>query len=169
MATGVPNQVIIVDKNQSQSFQVEAAVASGSAASIPTGTPAKKNISTTQFAIPMVDGDGTTSQVFSGIAKSTSTDTAAAAGIVQLWAPVPGLLYRGNSKTASSANTQALIDGLLYKRVIFDLTGSNWTVDDGASNADTNCLVIVGGIPTTSEIFFMYAVSGSPFGNTTTA
>lgn len=169
MATGVPNQVIIVDKNQSQSFQVEAVVASGGAATIPTGTPAKKNVSTTQFAIPMVDADGTTSQLFSGIAKSTSTDTAAASGLVQLWAPVPGLIYRGNSKTASSANTQALIDGLLYKRVIFDLTGSNWSVDDAASNADTNCLVILGGIPTTSEIFFAYAVTGTAWGNTTTA
>ena len=143
---------IVIEHGQEQTFETSALVASGGAATIDRGTPTKK--SSTNVAI-MIDGDGTTSQLFTGIAKSASTDTASTAGRVALWCPVPGLVYRAIAKTASNANTQALIDALYHKRVVFDLTATVWSVDTAAADATTNGLYIVGGNPLTSEILFL--------------
>lgn len=155
----------IVEKGQAQTFQIEMAVASGAAASIVAGTPTKM---ATAKAAAMVDGDGTTSQVFTGIAKGTSTDTASVAGIVQLWAPIPGIVYRGIAKSALAADTQSEIDALVQKRVVFDLTGNVWSVDTAASDATTNGVLIVGGNPRTSEIRFCVSTNITAFGNPTT-
>lgn len=156
---------IQIDKGLSTTFEVEMAVASGTTLTIATGTPTKMS---TAKAAPMVDGDGTTSQSFTGLAKDNSTETSSTAGTVQLWAPIPGIVYRAVAKTASLANTQALIDALIFKRVVYDLTAAIWSVDSAAADATTNSVVIVGGLPRTSELLFCYAVSGTVFGNPTT-
>ena len=134
-------------------------VAAGVVASIKAGEPTK-TAAAGAVAI-MVDADGTTTQRFSGVAKSDSSDTVAAAGTVQVWLPLPGMIFAAKAKTASLANTQALIDGLYGKRVIFDLTGTAWTVDSVAVDAATNCVVILGGEFQTSTLYFAYSISGT--------
>lgn len=160
---------IVIHRGASQTFQTEMIVASGTTASILPGMPCKMS---TAKAAAMVDGDGTTSQLFVGITKGQSTETSGATGIVQLWAPVPGVIYRGAAKTASLANTQALIDALVGKRVVFDRTADTaaglYTVDTAAADATTNCVSIIGGNPLTSEIEFFYSVNGTALGNPTT-
>lgn len=162
---GIPNKIIEIDKGQDMTFAAQFVVASGGAATIARGTPTKSTESdgtATGALIPMVDGDGlVTAERFGGIAKANSTDTAAAAGVVDVWLPVPGIIYRASAKTSTNANTQALINALMRKRVIFDLTSSNWTVDTAATDALVNCVVICGGIPQTSEILFYYSPKGT--------
>jgi hypothetical protein len=136
----------------SEEFSVTPIVASGGATTILAGEPTKLG-SSGAVAI-MADGDGTTSQRFTGIAKSDSTDTVAAAGVVQVWLPFPGLIYTGAAKSAAAADTQAEINALFGKRVIFDLTGTAWTIDTAESDAATNGVVIVGGDYQTSTIWF---------------
>lgn len=140
-------------------------VASGGAATIARGTPTKSteaDATATGALIPMVDGDGAvTAMRFGGIAKRTSTDTASAAGTVDVWMPVPGLVYRGFAKSAAAADTQSEINVLMRKRVVFDLTTSDWTIDTAAADALVNCVVIVGGIPSASEILFYYSPKGT--------
>jgi hypothetical protein len=118
-------------------------VASGAVATIGQGVPTKAG--TAGNVVPMVDGDGTTSQRFTGIAASVSTDTVAAAGSVWTMEPLNGLIYFGSPKVAGSCNTQAKINALQYKRVVFDLTSSSWTVDTAAADAATNVVVCTGG------------------------
>lgn len=132
------------------------AVASGAAATIDRGAPTKE--SSTNVAI-MADGEGTTSQVFSGIAKSVSTDTAAAAGTVELYAPHAGLVYVGSPKTAGAADTEAEILALCGKRIVFDLTSSTWTIDAGAADNASNSVVIVGGNPNEDALYFVVKTS----------
>lgn len=146
-------------------FAINRIVGSGTAASINNGEPTKQG-SSGAVAI-MVDADGTTSQVFTGIAKTVSTDTAAAAGVVQTWLPLPGIIYSGKAKSATAADTQAEIDALAFKRVVFDLTASVWTVDTGASDATTNGLLIIGGDYQTSTIFFLVRENVSLYNPTT--
>lgn len=134
-------------------------VGSGAAATIDRGTPCKEG-SAGAVAI-MVDGDGTTSQRFSGLAKSVSTDTASAAGSVQLILPLPGLIYSGLPLTAGAADTQAEIDALNGKRVVWDLTSGDWTVDSAASDSATNGVVIVGGRKEEDTLQFVVSVSCS--------
>lgn len=162
---GIPNQVFTIDKGLQNTWATRYVVASGGSATIASGTPAKcvtADASVAGAVVPMVDADGiVTGERFVGLAKSISTDTASAAGNVDTWCPVPGILYRGFAKSAAAANTQALIDALMGKKVIFDLTTSNWTVDTAASDALVNCVVIQGGMPQTSEILFYYSPKGT--------
>lgn len=160
----MPKQVSIYDEG-SQIQTMKWLVASGAAATINPGTPTK--FSSAGAVIPMVDTDGTTSQRFAGIAKTTSTDTATVAGIVYTFIPLPGIIYAAGAKTASLANTQAKIDALKGQRSIFDLTGTvgpgltgRWTVDTAAGDGANNCLTIIGGEYQTSTIYFMYSSRG---------
>lgn len=137
-------------------------VASGAVATIAPGVPTK--FSSAGAIVPMVDGDGTTSQRFTGIAKSTSTDTVAAAGEVEVFIPLPGIIYAGVAKSATAANTQAKIDALKGKPVVFDLTSTLWTVDTAGGGAATDCLVIIGGEYQTNTVYFMYRDAGTFLG-----
>lgn len=134
-------------------FSVTRLVESGGAATIDRGAPTKEG-SNGAVAI-MVDGDGTTSQRFSGIAKSVSTDTAAANGYVDVILPTPGLVYVGSPKVAGAADTQAEIDALGGKRVVFDLTSSAWTIDSAAADGANNGVVIIGGKKEDDLLFFV--------------
>ncbi len=111
---------------------------------------------------PMADGDGTTSQRFTGIAKSDSSDTASAAGTVQVFLPLPGLVYKGKAKSGTGADTQAEIDAFSGKRVVFDLASSTtWTIDAAAADAVVNCVVIIGGDYRSQTLNFWYASKGT--------
>lgn len=165
------NKRFTIDKGLSNSWQQEYIVASGTSASIDSGAPTKCVTSDGSVAgtiVVMVDADGlVTAERFTGLGKATSTETASAAGTAEVWAPVPGMLYRGFAKTAANANTQALINALMGKKVLFDLTSSDWTVDTAATDALVNCVVIAGGIPQTSEILFCYSPKGTIFDTST--
>lgn len=164
----VQNQVIILNETDPRFAIPGVLVAAGGVATIAASIPTKGADATaaswTGAVIPMVDGDGTTSQRFTGIAKSDSTDTASVAGSVTLWMPLPGYVYAAKAKTASTANTQALVTALFGKRVIFDLTASLWTVDAAAADAAANMLVIVGGDYNTSTLYFTYKNTGTMLG-----
>lgn len=148
-------------------FAVRRITASGTAQSINAGEPTKSGAA--GIVAIMIDGDGTTSQKFAGIARSDSTDTASAAGEVYVYEPFPGMIYRGKAKSATAANTLAKIDALMDKRVPFDLTGTAWTVDSAASNATTNGLVICGGEFQSNTLFFAVSPQCTVFDNPTTA
>lgn len=161
----MPTQISIFDPNGAIPT-MKWLVASGAAATINPGTPVK--FSSAGAVVPMTDGNGTTSERFGGIAKTTSTDTAAAAGVVYTFIPLPGFIYAAKAKSAAAADTQAEIDALKAKRVVFDLTGTVgpgltgvWTIDTAAADATTNCVVIIGGEYQTSTIYFTYNVNGT--------
>jgi hypothetical protein len=158
--------VFNIHSQLSPEFSKKWTVASGGAATIAVGTPTEA--ADAAAASPytgnvnvMADGEGTTSQRFTGIAKSTSTDTASAAGEVYTWLPLPGIMYSGKAKTASTADTQAEVDALSGKRVVFDLTTGDWTVDAAAADAVANCVIIIGGEYQTRTLYFMYRPAGT--------
>ncbi len=154
-----------IDKGLNSTFEATWVVASGAVATIGSGSPTKctaADASIVGAIVPMADGDGSvTAMRFTGIAKTISTDTAAAAGTVDTWYPIPGLIYRGGCKTSTTMNTQAKINALMGARVVFDLTGTTWTVDAAATDALVNCVAIVGGLPQTNECLFVYSPKGT--------
>lgn len=159
--------------NPSQNqFAIRAIVGSGVVQSINAGEPtigANATAASWTGAVKIAaDADPTTASGhrFTGIAKSDSSDTVAAAGYVDVWVPDPTTVYSGKAKTASLANTQALIDGLKFKRVVFDLTGTSWTVDTAAADALANGVVCLGGDAGTSKIYFLVIPSVSIMGAT---
>lgn len=157
------NQIIILNETDPRFAIPGVLVASGAVTTIAANTPTKSaDVATaaTGAVVPMVDGDGAIGQNFTGIAKSDSTDTAAAAGAVTLWLPLPGYVYAAKAKS-TGANTQAKITALFRARVVFDLTSSLWTVDEAASDALINCVTIVGGDFNTSTLYFTYKNAGT--------
>lgn len=143
-----------------------ALVAAGGVSTIVAGTPTKSadafNAANTGAVVPMVDADGTTAHMFTGIAKSTSTDTAAVAGSVDVYLPYPGLIYSAKAKTSTTFDTQAEVTAAYQKCVFFDLTSTVWTVDVAATqDKKVNCVVIVGGDFQTQTVYFYYAPKGT--------
>ena len=139
-------------------------VASGGTATINNGEPTKtgSQISSSGYYVAiMADGNGTTSEVFTGIAKTVSTDTASADGSVDVFIPLPGIIYAAKAKSATAVDTPTEVNQLVGKRVVFDLTAGVWTVDTAAANASTNEVIVVGGDYTTSTVFFAYAAGGN--------
>ena len=60
-----------------------------------------------------------------GIAASDSTETSSAEGTVEVYLPLPGVVYRCAATTSGN-----LADGILFDCVTFDLTGTTYTVDE---------------------------------------
>lgn len=112
----------------------------------------------------MTDGQGTTSQRFTGICKSDSDETATAAGEVTTWMPLPGIIYSAKCKLTTDFDTAAEVKAEHGKRTVFDLTGVIWTVDTAAADAVANCVVIVGGDYRIPECYFVYAFKGTYLG-----
>lgn len=165
----VQNNIIIINETDPRFATQPALVTSGGVSTIQAGTPTKGADATaaspwTGAVVPMVDGDGTTSQRFTGIAKSTSTDTASANGEVTLWLPLPGYVYACKAKTASTADTAAEVQALFGKRVVFDLTSSLWSVDAAAADAAANMVTIIGGDYRTQTLYFTYKITGTLIG-----
>jgi hypothetical protein len=128
---------------------------------INAGEPCKIKIAGSPYAILCVDADMTlgTDTQFLGVAASTSTHTASADGVVDLYIPYPWLVYEAKAKTSTLANTQTLINALCGDRVVLDVTSSVWTVDTAAGDAVGNMLLIIGGNPDTASIRFMMQVT----------
>lgn len=136
-------------------------VASGAVSSIKAGEPViMTTIGTSQYAALAADADPTIgTDYLLGIAASTSTDTVAAAGTVDVYLPLPGVVYRAKAKSAAAADTDTEIKALANKRTIFDLTSSVWTIDTAAADGATNGLILTGtGDASKSEVDFMISV-----------
>lgn len=103
------------------------AVASGAAATIKAGRLVLKSLGSASVvawdvsntAKPVVATD-----FLAGLAMTDSTDTASAAGTVQIQAITPGVVYLGNPDTAATWNTQAKYDALVGDRVLVSTTSA---------------------------------------------
>ena len=138
----------------SRTYQVAA-----SATLIQPGEPVRvETAAGTATVIKFVDGDPTTSTLqVVGVAASVSTNTAAAAGTVEVYLPMPGqVTWKAKAKTASTADTQSEIDAKANDCIVLDLTSNDFTVDFAAVHANTNGIQVVGGDPLTQEIYFQF-------------
>lgn len=153
----------------SDAFTAQFPVDSGTTTQAEAGEPTKADDAAaaspwTGEAGIMADGDGTTTQRFTGIVKSDSTETTAAAGVVVTYLPLPGLIYKAKALLSTTADTDAEVGALMGKRVVFDLTSDLWSVDAAATDAVANCVTIVGGDSKVQELNFVYAFKGTYLG-----
>lgn len=170
------NDIKIVSQ-LSKEFSTKYLVASGTVASIASGTPTVSVLAsgTVTGVVKLAQDDagiiGSTAANdarFTGLAKSDSTETASVAGVVTCWMPLPGLLYSGLAKSAAAADTQAEVDALVLKQVTLDLTTGTWSVDTGKTDAAANAIVITGGDYRSSTIYFVIKPTWSAYGAVTT-
>lgn len=76
-----------------------------------------------------------------GIAESISTQTASAAGYVDVIPLLPGQQFLIAPKVAATWNTQAKYDALVGKRVLLDLTSNIYTIL-AADGATSGCVIM---------------------------
>ena len=76
-----------------------------------------------------------------GIAETTSTQTASAAGTVQVKPLLPGQIYLITPNVAATWNTQAKYDALVGKRVLIDLTANLYTILANDSST-SGCIIM---------------------------
>ena len=121
------------------------AVAAGAAASIKAGELVLKSLGDASVVVWTASNTAkpvAATDYIAGISASTSTDTAAAVGYVDIIPNVPGLVFLGNPKVAGTWDTQAEYDALVNERVTFQLDTTTFSVDENASGT-TYGLVIV--------------------------
>lgn len=133
-------------------WQTEAA-----ATDIKAGEPVKLKAAGSPYVIPLADADLTigTDTAMVGIAASDSTHTASADGHIDVYIPLPGIVYEVKAKTSTSADTQAEIDALVGDRKVIDLTGTTYTMDEAAADGAANAFYIVGGDPDRATLEFI--------------
>lgn len=138
---------------------------------IKAGEPVKLKAAGSPYVIPLADADSTigTDTSMVGIAASDSTHTASADGFVDVYVPLPGLVYEAKAKTAASVDTEAEILALCGDRKIFDLTGTTYTVDEAAADAAANSIVIVGGNAEKRTLHFIIRANATILGDSTIA
>lgn len=136
------------------------------ATDIKAGEPVKRGGTGGNFAIPLATGDPEISaDLVLGIAASDSDHTAAANGVVQVYMPLPGVIYGCAATTAANFDTDAEILLLELDRVAFDLTSTTYTVDENEGDNADHGLIIVGGDADTQEVHFMISSATTLLGN----
>jgi hypothetical protein len=116
------------------------AVAAGAASSIKAGELVLKALGSASVVV--WDASNTAKPVvgtdyIAGLSATTSTDTASAAGTVEIIPNVPGMVYLGNPKVAATWDTQAEYDALVGDRVLLDTTAAGvqtLLASDGATS-----------------------------------
>ena len=91
-------------------YQTQAA-----SAVLETGMFAKVDGNGSVYAVASADGDSTikTTVAFLGLVAKSSTSTATDYGVVEIYMPLPGLVYRGYATDSSAVDTAAKINLLL--------------------------------------------------------
>lgn len=120
---------------------VEYAVAAGAASTILAGEPVLKALGGEVVSAATTNMPTVGTDYFAGIATTTSTDTAAAAGTVKVMKMVPGQSFLIAPKVAATFDTQAEYDALVGDRVLLDLTSTSWTIL-AADNSAYGCVIL---------------------------
>jgi hypothetical protein len=113
------------------------------------------------YVTPCVTGDhtNTTDTAIVGLAASDSTHTATADGYIDVYMPLPGIVYEGYATTPANIDTQAELDALVGDRVVMTVSATtsagDWTIDEDAGEAAASSIMIVGGDPTRGTIKFI--------------
>lgn len=116
------------------------AVASGAAASIKAGELVLKSLGSAAVTVWTANNNSkpvVATDFLAGLSTSTSTDTVAAAGTVDVMPIVPGVVYIAEPTVAATWDTQSEYDALVGDRVLLDCTAAGvQTVlaTDGANN-----------------------------------
>lgn len=122
---------------------VQFKVASGTTASINPGEPVAKTLGNSTGNV--VSSDATSAQVvgtdyLAGISETTSTETASAAGVVDVTPLVGGQQWLISPTTAASWDTQSEYDALVGARVLIQKSAGIYTIL-ASDSANNGCVV----------------------------
>lgn len=111
--------------------QVQAA-----ATAIYAGEPVSKALGAQYVTAMATNKPVVATDFLAGVAATSSTQTASADGVVDVYPIVPGVQYLIAPNSAAAFDTQAEYNALVGDRVLLDLTAGTYTIlaTDGATN-----------------------------------
>lgn len=115
-----------------------------------SGEPVIGRVGTgSNFVRPIPNGRplATSNDIFVGIARDDSDETATADGKVDVDIVGPGTILEGDASTAANIDTAAELTGLMFDFVAFDVSATSvYTIDEDENGSATNLyLCIIGG------------------------
>lgn len=146
-------------------FQTDAA-----ATIIERGMFMKRTSEGSPYVTPSVNGDATigTDTDIVGLAAKDSSHTSTADGTIEVYAPLPGLVYRGYATTAG--NVAATLEGDRITITVSATTSAgDWTINEDAGDSDANAFQIYGVDTDKDTIDFILRLSGTEIGSSTIA
>ena len=128
--------ITIYDAGSVGSPTAERYAVAASATLIYPGEPVAKALGAAAVTPAATNTPVVATDFYAGIAASTSTNTAGAAGVVDVLVLQKGVSYLIAPNVAATWDTQAEYDALVGDRVVFDLTSTTYTIlaTDGATN-----------------------------------
>lgn len=133
--------ITIYDAGSVGSPTAERYAVAASATLIYPGEPVAKALGGAAVTPAADDTPVVATDFYAGIASSTSTNTAGAAGVVDVLVLQKGVSYLCAPETAALWDTQSEYDALVGDRVRFDLTTGTYTVQ--ATDNSTYGLVVM--------------------------
>lgn len=121
--------------NGAREYQVAA-----SATLINAGEPVAKALGAAVVTPMATNKPVVATDYLAGIAATTSTNTASAAGKVWVTPLVPGVIWLIKPTVAATFDTQAEYDALVGDRVLIDLTTGSYTIL-AADGATSGCVI----------------------------
>lgn len=133
MATG---DITILDQSTMAGIGARKYLVDAGATTINPGEPVTKALGAAVVTAMATNKPVVATDFLAGIAATTSTQTASAAGEVWVYPLVPGVIYLIKPNSAAAFDTQAEYDALVGDRVLIDLTSSSYTIlaTDGATS-----------------------------------
>ena len=122
------------------------------------------------FAVRLLDADLTigTDQPFLGLGAKDATETATADGVVEMYIPLPGLLYEIIALTATAADTRAEIDTMRGDYQVIDVASTAVdaaiTLDTAIGSGANNAFLVIDGDPSRSALWVMVRADGTAIG-----
>ncbi len=137
MATG---DITIYDQSTIQQNGAKKANVAAAATTINPGEPIAVTLGAATVTAMATNKPVVGTDYLIGIATSTSTQTASAAGTVDYLPIQNGLVYLISPKVAATFDTQAEYDALVNDRVLIDLTAGSYTIL-AADGATSGCVI----------------------------
>jgi len=140
-----------------------------------SGEPVKGRVGTgNNFCRQLDNGEPVTIadfDIFVGIAKRDSSETASVDGKVEVDLVGPGSVIEGDATTAANIDTAAELIGLMFDHIAFDVSAASvFTLDEDENGGATNlALVIVGGDIIRTRVLAMVSHSSLVGGSRATA
>ena len=135
------------------------------------GMIAKGKAAGSPYAAASATGDHTisTDQPILGLVAKDSTHTASADGVVEVYAPLPGIIYRGFATTASNIDTEAKLKLLEGDRVDITVsattTAGDWSINEDLGDTVAQAFRILDGNPEKGTIDFLIRQAGTMYGD----
>lgn len=128
--------ITILDQSTMAGIGARKYLVAASATLIYPGEPVTKALGAAVVTPMATNKPVVATDFLAGIAATTSTNTASAAGEVWVYPLVPGVIYLISPNDSTAFDTQAEYDALVGDRVLIDLTSSSYTIlaTDGATS-----------------------------------